>query len=160
MLRLMKPRLLISCLLAVAALGACSPVKRETTEKGDVLPPTRGKGQIVLGGVDMNAPLNVISVQSFWGLEIRPGGMRMAGLDRPELFAPNPGPVLMGAKAVWETTADVGTPLKVEIVARPCTDGLSSRAYPLTAKINFAGDVMNGCAGPRQFVVESSWRSR
>ena len=25
---------------------------------------------------------------------------------------------------------------------------------------NYAGDVMNGCAGPRQFVVESSWRGR
>lgn len=148
-------------LFAVAALGACSPAPtQEVTERGDVLPATRAKGRIVMAGVDLHTPINALGVEPFWGLEIRPAGMRLAGLDRPDLLAPNHGPVLVGGKAVWEATTDVGAPIKVELSAEPCSDGLSARAYPLSARIDFAGDVLNGCAGPRQFVVESSWRGR
>ena len=37
--------------------------------------------------------------------------------------------------AVWEGTTGAGAPLSVTLTATDCSDGMSSRTYPLTAMV-------------------------
>ena len=129
---------LIAAATALAALTACS---QPTAEKAPAAAEAR-----TLAGVDLDQPLRVLGTEPFWAVEITPAGLTYSGVDRPEQRAANPGPALQGTVAVWTTETEAKAPLVVTLTATDCSDGMSDRTYPLTAKVEIGGESLTGCA--------------
>lgn len=129
---------LIAAATALAALTACS---QPTAEKAPAATEAR-----TLAGVDLDQPLRVLGTEPFWAVEITPAGLTYSGVDRAEQKAANPGPVLQGTVAVWTTETEAKAPLVVTLTATDCSDGMSDRTYPLTAKVEIGGESLTGCA--------------
>lgn len=129
-------------ILTVALLGACSdpgPGPKIDT------PPA---APMVLAGVDLGQPVRALGTEPFWGLEITPSALTLTGVDRPALTAPNPGATLQGTTAVYRVQPTNGPPLEVTLIATECSDGMSDRSYPLTARIVLGNETLGGCASP------------
>ena len=125
-------------LCASAVVAACS----QPAEKAPAAPAEAR----VLAGVDLDQPLRVLGTEPFWAVEITPTGLIYSGVDRPEQKAANPGAGLQGTVAVWTTATEAKTPLIVTLMATDCSDGMSDRTYPLTAKVEIDGESLTGCA--------------
>jgi len=132
-------RLAILFATAAAALTACS---QPTAEKAPVAPVEAR----TLAGIDLDQPLRVLGTEPFWAVEITPAGLTYSGVDRPEQKAANPGPALQGTVATWTTETAAKTPLVVTLTATDCSDGMSDRTYPLTARVEIGGETLTGCA--------------
>ena len=112
-------------------LAACAPLQ----------PPAP-----VASGPRFELPMRMIGTEPFWGVEVTPEALVYSGVDRPEQRAANPGPTITGTVATWESTTDKGAELKILLTATECSDGMSDRTYPLTARVEVAGETLNGCA--------------
>ena len=123
----------------VLALSACS----EPTPVPEAPPPAPAAA---LAGVQLDQPVRVLGTEPFWGVDITPGRLSYSGVDRPEQTAPNPGPTVQGTTATWSATTSAGAPLEILLIATECSDGMSDRTYPLTARVQIAGETLNGCA--------------
>jgi uncharacterized membrane protein len=99
----------------------------------------------VLGGVNLDEPLRLVGTEPFWGLDADGDTLRLSGADRKEQVAPDKGPVLSGDTAVWTSRTADGAALKVTLVAKACSDGMSDRSYPLTATVEIGGETLKGC---------------
>jgi uncharacterized membrane protein len=138
--------------LAALGLAACdmptsttpeAPTTAEAPDSGDA---DTAPAPAELGGVDLNGDISVLGTEPFWSVGFEGEVMSYSGLDRPEQTAPRPAPTIAGATATWTTTAEAGNPLVVTLTAGDCSDGMSDRTYPLTAQVEIAGEVLNGCA--------------
>lgn len=131
--------------LTTALLAACSPepeVKRGPPEA----PAPAAPATPMLAGVDLSQPLRLLGTEPFWGVQVTGDALVYSGVDRPEQRAPNPGPAITGTVATWDVTTDKGAQLKVMLTATECSDGMSDRTYPLTARVEIGGETLNGCA--------------
>lgn len=152
----MRPLPRSSALSAVASvslvMAACSDSAEErSVERG--APATAVSSEpAVLNGVDLNEPLNVLGTEPFWSVRIRADGLEYDGVDRPLRRAANPGPQVQGTTAVWATATDDGQALVVTLAATPCSDGMSDRTYPLTARVEVGTESLNGCAATETFI--------
>lgn len=126
---------------AALVLTACSPAA-EAPEAPEPAPAPAP----VLAGVDLTQPLRALGNEPFWAVELRGTEMVYSGVDRPEQRAPQGAPVIRGTMAVWEATTTAGTPLSVTLTATECSDGMSSRTYPLTALVKVGEETLTGCA--------------
>jgi len=134
-------RLALIILPLVVLASACS--------KGDdapAAPAAEMAAPAVLGGVDLNQPLRAIGTEPFWGVEITPQSLVYSGVDRAEQRATNAGPVIQGTTAVYTAATGSGAALVVTLIATECSDGMSDRIYPLTARVELSGETLNGCA--------------
>ena len=134
--------------LAVLTLAACS-------QEAPAPPAPEPAPEAVLGGVDLNAPVRVLGTEPFWAVNIDADGLAYSGVDRPEQRAPNAGPDMQGAAAVWSGQTDQGQILVVTVMATECSDGMSDRTYPLTARVEIADETLNGCAASVDFVMNT-----
>jgi uncharacterized membrane protein len=101
----------------------------------------------MLGGVDLNEPLRALGTEPFWGVAISPDALVYTGIDEAQpVTAPNPGPELQGTTAVYASATTDGTAMVVTLVATECSDGMSDRVYPLTARVELGELSLNGCA--------------
>lgn len=149
----MRPFAAAAVLAFASALAACSPGAQEPADAAPGAAPDAaaedaplsGGRPILFGGVDMSQPINLLGTEPFWGVEIVGHGLRLGGVDRDELLAPNPGPVLQGDTAVIDTQAADGTPIKITLTAEACSDGMSDRRYPLTAEVQVGQELLEGC---------------
>ncbi len=132
--------------LPLLAVAACSQGATESAAPAADAPP------VVLAGVDLNQPLRAVGTEPFWGVDITPSSLAYSGLDRPEQRASNPGPVIQGTTAVYATATEAGTALVVTLIATECSDGMSDRVYPLTAKVELGEETLNGCAASVAFL--------
>lgn len=131
--------------LPLIVLGACSQepeVKRGAPEA----PAPAAAASPTLANVDLSQPVRLLGTEPFWAVEITPQALVYSGVDRPEQRATNPGPKITGAVATWEVKTDKGADLKILLTATECSDGMSDRTYPLTARVQIAGETLNGCA--------------
>ena len=133
----MRFALLFSVLSAVA-LTACSQPAENA--------PVAAAEPRALAGVDLDQPLRVLGTEPFWAVEITPAGLTYSGVDRPEQKAANPGPALQGTVAVWTAETEAKAPLVVTLTATDCSDGMSDRTYPLTARVEIGAETLTGCA--------------
>ena len=53
---------------------------------------------------------------------------------------------MQGTVAAWTTATEAKTPLVVTLMATDCSDGMSDRTYPLTAKVEIGTESLTGCA--------------
>ena len=86
-------------------------------------------------------------------MEIKPDGLTYSGVDRAEQKAANPGPTLQGNLVSWTTKTEAGADLTVTLTATDCSDGMSDRTYPLTAKVEIGDDELTGCAAPASMLT-------
>lgn len=126
---------------ALIALSACSPATEapDATEAAPEPAP-------ILAGIDLTRPLRALGTEPFWAVELTGSELVYSGVDRPEQRAPQGAPVLQGTMAIWEATTTAGMPLSVTLTATECSDGMSSRTYPLTALVKVGEETLTGCA--------------
>lgn len=141
--------------LAVLTLAACSPPAEspKAPEPAPSAPP-------VLAGVDLTQPLRVGGNEPFWAVEMTGSEMIYSGVDRPEQRAPQGEPKVQGTMAVWESTTGAGSSLKVTLTATDCSDGMTSRVYPLTAMVEIGGELLMGCAATKSATMSTGESGR
>ena len=137
-------------LFAVAVLGlaACS-------NPGDTPPAEAAAAPaapVVLGGVDLGQPLRALGTEPFWAVEITPQNLTYSAVDNPGFSTTNPGPTLQGTTAVYAAAGADGATLVVTLIATECSDGMSDRVYPLTARVELGPQTLNGCAASVAFL--------
>ncbi len=140
-MRLVLPSL---ALLALAACGEPAPAPQ---------PEPTPQPAPVLGGVDLAQPIRALGTEPFWGVDIGPDGMTYEGVDRPKEVAPRGEVQLMGTMAVFSGATDKGRTLKVTLIDTDCSDGMSDRLYPLTARVEIGDETLQGCAAARSAIV-------
>ncbi len=133
--------------MAVLALAACTDPA--PTEPAPAPTPTPA----VLGGVDLTQPVRALGTEPFWSVEITPQDLAYTAVDAVEIRAPNPGPTIQGTTAVYAAAAPDGTALVVTLIATECSDGMSDRTYPLTARVELGPQTLNGCAASVAFLT-------
>ena len=146
-------RFVLLCAVATAALAGCS---QPAAEKAPAAPAEAR----TLAGVDLDQPLRVMGTEPFWAVEIVPEGLTYSGVDRPAQKAANPGPALQGTVAVWTAETEAKTPLVVTLMATDCSDGMSDRTYPLTAKVEIGDESLAGCAASRAAIEKAGESGR
>ena len=129
------------------ALGACS---QGTTESS--APPADAPAPAVLAGIDLNQPLRAVGTEPFWGLDITPQTLSWSGVDQAVQTAANPGPEVQGTTAIWRTETRDKTLLVLTLIATECSDGMSDRTYPLTARVELGDQTFSGCAATTAFL--------
>lgn len=132
----LAPFALLAPLALLAACDQPAPAPDEPTP-----PPS-----VTLGGVDLSQPVHVSGTEPFWNVAITPTQLKYSGLDRPLQTAANPGPVVQGTTAVFTAMTDQNNALVVTLIDTDCSDGMSDRLYPLTAKVEIGGETLSGCA--------------
>ncbi|MEH6665088.1 MAG: hypothetical protein V7678_09560 [Brevundimonas sp.] len=141
--------------LAVLSLAACSQ-----DEAPDTSGPEAAAPRAELGGVDLTEPLRALGTEPFWAVNIGDDGLVYSGVDRPEERAPNAGPQMAGTTASWSGRTDRGRELDVTLIETPCSDGMSDRTYPLTARVQIGEEVLNGCAASVEFLTGADEQGR
>ena len=136
----------LSLVLTLGA-AACS---QGTTEKTEA--PADAPTPVSLGGVDLNQPLRALGTEPFWSVEITKDAMVYTGVDRDEQRASNPQPIVQGTTAVYSADTEDGTAMTVTLIATECSDGMSDRIYPLTAKVELGEVSLTGCAASQAFL--------
>lgn len=48
--------------------------------------------------------------------------------------------------ATFASSTDLNQALNVTLIATECSDGMSDRTYPLTARVEIGADTLTGCA--------------
>ena len=129
--------------LSAAALSLVLAACSQPAQKAPEAPKAEPRA---LAGVDLDQPVHVLGTEPFWAVEITPQGLTYSGVDRAEQKAANPGPTLQGNLVSWATKTEAGADLTVTLTATDCTDGMSDRTYPLTAKVEIGGETLTGCA--------------
>jgi uncharacterized membrane protein len=139
----------------ILALSACSP-PAEAPKAPDPAPAPAP----VLAGVDLTRPLRAIGTEPFWAVELTGSELVYSGADRPEQRAPQTAPLMQGTMAVWEATTGAGHPIKVTLTATDCSDGMSSRTWPLTAMVEIGGETLMGCAATVSAIMSTGESDR
>lgn len=137
-------------LLALAVLGltACSNAGETPPAEAPAAP----AAPAMLGEVDLNQPLRALGTEPFWGVDITPQTLVYSAVDHPGLTVTNPGPTLQGTTAVYAASSADGATLVVTLIATECSDGMSDRVYPLTARVEIGSETLNGCAASVAFL--------
>lgn len=145
-MRLFRASLPIPAIVLGLTLVACSDPAPTRPEA----PPAPAPA--ALGDVDLNQPLRALGTEPFWAVEITPQDLAYTAIDAVEVRASNPGPTIQGTTAVYAAAAPDGTALVVTLIATECSDGMSDRVYPLTARVELGSQTLNGCAAPVAFL--------
>jgi uncharacterized membrane protein len=142
-MRLILPSL---AALALAACGEPAPPSEPTPAP----PPSPA-----LGGVDLGQPVRALGTEPFWGVDIGPDGIAYEGVDVPREVAPRGEVELMGTMAVFTGVTDKGRTITVTLIDTDCSDGMSDRLYPLTARVEIGDRTLQGCAASRAAIMTS-----
>lgn len=143
----MRSIIALAAAASVLAMAACS---QGTSEPGSA--PAEAPAPVVLGGIDLNQPMRALGTEPFWGLDITPQTLSWSGVDQPVQAAANPGPAVQGTTASYRTETSTGTLLVLTLIATECSDGMSDRTYPLTARVELGEQSFNGCAATKAFL--------
>lgn len=149
----LTPLLAASLILAAPILAACEP-------QAPAAPETPPAPAPVLAGVDLGQPVRALGTEPFWSLEIAPDGLTFTGVDRPEARTANPGPVVQGAAAEWTARAADGAEWRVTLTGADCSDGMSDRTYPLTARLKIGDETLTGCAAATAAILAAGESGR
>lgn len=139
--------------LALLALAACSPPAASDMPAGGATPPADAPAAAApvgpaVTGADFSVPINAVGTEPFWGLEIRPGVLKLSGPDRADLIVQSAAPAVQAGTAVWQGQGGGGVALTVTLTVQPCSDGMSDVTYPYRAQAQTAKELLNGCAAP------------
>lgn len=91
--------------------------------------------------------------RTFLGVEITPDALIYTRVDQPTQRAPNHGATVQGTVATFASSTNLNKALNVVLIATECSDGMSDRTYPLTAKVEIGDDELTGCAAPASMLT-------
>ena len=128
-------------------VAACS---QGTTEKAAA--PADAPALPMLGGVDLNQPVRALGTEPFWSVAITRDAMVYTDMDRDEQRAANPQPVIQGTTVVYTGATAEGSTMVVTLISTECSDGMSDRTYPLTARVELGEVSLSGCAASQAFI--------
>jgi uncharacterized membrane protein len=136
-----------SAILAAPMLGVLMGLagcydRNEKEPESAPLPETAA----ILAGVDLGRPVRALGTEPFWSVEITPDAIVYTRMDQPTQRAPNRGANVQGTMATYVTSTDLKAALNVVLIATECSDGMSDRTYPLTARVEIGDDTLSGCA--------------
>ena len=131
----------ISFLALAAALSGCSASSDKTDEPAATAPPT----PVVIGNIDLVQPLRVLGTEPFWAIDVAHETLVLTRPGVADVTAPTSDPVVTGTTAVYSGTTNTGQTLVMTLIATECSDGMSDRIYPLTAKVELGEETLNGC---------------
>lgn len=139
--------------VSALALAACGVQPETEKETGPSAAPAAAPP--VLSGVDLTQPLRAIGTEPFWSVELTGSEMVYTSPDQPAgLRAPQPAPVMQGTIAVYESALQ-SEAFKVTLTATECSDGMSDRAYPLSAIVKIGDRTLTGCAATAAAIMSS-----
>lgn len=137
---------MIPLCLAPLCLAGCDEAGGRDIVAGSPEAPGVEAPSLSLGGVDLTGDVRVLGTEPFWGIDVSGDQMTYSGVDRPAQAAPRPEPVVAGTTATWTTETEGGAEMTVTLADTPCSDGMSDRTYPLTARVEIGDETLNGCA--------------
>jgi len=125
-------------LLTALSLSACQPKTDD---------PSSAHRIDRLGGVDLTANLSVIGTEPFWALTLTDDQITLEGPGKEPAQWPRPEFLSSENYQDGSRSAElVADELTLVLSAKPCTDGMSDRKYPLTAEATLGDEVLTGCA--------------
>lgn len=131
----------IPFLALAAALSGCSAGADRTDEPA----PATAPAPVVIGGIDLVQPLRVLGTEPFWAVDIAHQTLVLTRPGVADVAAPTSNPVVTGTTAVYSGTTNTGQTMVLTVIATECSDGMSDRVYPLTAKVELGEVTLNGC---------------
>lgn len=100
---------------------------------------------VVIGGVDLTRPVRVLGTEPFWAIDIADQDLVLTRPDVADVTASVASPIVTGTTAVYTGTTDSGQTVVLTLIATECSDGMSDRLYPLTARVELGEETLNGC---------------
>ena len=134
-------RFMLPVLLAGLALAGCYDRQDQAPKPADA-PETAA----MLGEVDLGKPVRALGTEPFWSVDITRDALVYTRVDQAPQRAPNHGATVQGTVATYATSTDLQQALNVMLIATECSDGMSDRTYPLTARVEIGQDTLSGCA--------------
>ena len=125
-------------------LAACQPQTPEIKTPG------------IVGGVDLASPVRALGTEPFWSVEITPSTLTYTDVEQNVRTAANAGVVVQGTTAVITSQTADGTPFVVTLITTECSDGMSDRTYPLTARVELGELTLSGCAASSAAITGGS----
>lgn len=96
---------------------------------------------------DFSQPMTAIGTEPFWSLSIDGTQFKLSRPGEPDLSAQAPGAAIRPGQATWAAASADGQRLAVTLYVSPCSDGMSDRAYPMTAEVTLgSAPTLRGCA--------------
>jgi len=137
-------------LAAALVLGACQPrndAGAPAEEPASAPAPTAAEPAAAPAPLDaaFAGDLNAQGTEPFWAVEIRAGALTLKRPDQPDVAVSHGGPKVTGGAAVW-SGGEGASAMSVTLTKAVCSDGMSDRAYPLTADVRIGGETLKGCA--------------
>lgn len=142
-------------LIALAAVSALALSACAQGAEGPAPAPTEPEAPVELGGVNLNEPVRLLGTEPFWGITLSENELVYSGVDRPEQRAPLPAPTQQGTVATYETATANGSPISILLAATECSDGMSDRTYPLTARVKIGAEELSGCAASQATIMSA-----
>ena len=148
-MRLVLP--VLTSMTLMAALGGCSNTSETEAEPA----PETVTAPVVIGGVDLAQPVRVLGTEPFWAIDIAGRTLSLNRPDVSDISAPVASPIVTGTTAVYTGTTDSGQTVVLTLIATECSDGMSDRLYPLTAKVELGEETLNGCATTHEALAQA-----
>ncbi|AQR60358.1 hypothetical protein BZG35_00825 [Brevundimonas sp. LM2] len=148
----MRLTLSAMALITMVALGACSG---GSDDEGAPAAARAAAAPVVIGGTDLLQPLRVLGTEPFWAVDIADARVILTRPGVADVAAAASSPVVTGTTAVYSGTTDGGQTLVLTLIATECSDGMSDRVYPLTARVELGEETLNGCGNTQQALSQA-----
>ncbi len=103
-----------------------------------------------VAGVKLDQSLMALGNEPFWSVDIEPAGLTYKPMDGETFTVSHTGPEVTGNVAVWSGTTADGKKLAVTVTGTDCSDTMSDRTYPLTARVEVGDKIHVGCAASKE----------
>lgn len=134
---------------AVAVITACSTTAKDNQNNTDTV--TVDIQQFTIAGVNLSQPFRVIGTEPFWNVDVAADEMLFAGLERDSVLFTTVETLQEDSLVNYKGESADGATLTLTLTAEECSDGMSDRVYPLSARVEMSGEVFTGCAASISF---------
>lgn len=136
--------LMASVFTGLLGLAACGQEAAEPVAAPEV------KAPVELAGVKLEQSLAAMGNEPFWSVDIEPAGLTYKPMDGETFTVGHDGPEVTGNVAVWTGQTAGGQKLVVTVTGTDCSDTMSDRTYPLTARVEVDDKILVGCAASKE----------
>jgi uncharacterized membrane protein len=95
---------------------------------------------------DFSKPMLARGNEPFWAVKIEGTTFTLSRPGEPDAVFTAPGGQISPGKGSWTAKGADGREITVTLYVSPCSDGMSSQRYPMTAEVNLGVETLGGCA--------------
>lgn len=129
-------------LVALTVLAACQPQDPGAARA----PEPAAEPARAVTVTDFSQPITALGTEPFWSLKIDGARFTLTRPDHKDLVAEAPGAMIEPGRGFWIARGPEGAQLSVTLTVSPCSDGMSDRAYPMSAEVVLMNETLVGCA--------------